>query len=358
MPRRAWIVHYGFFGVLEGKTQPCTEQLPLGFRDLSDATGANVGYSPPLLDDLLWGPQHTELHIQRLMRSTARPGQLNDDRAIELCLWLLERNEELVLWGDPQTSSCLSLLCALARFSERTNRFDQISLVVDARLPLQVDGNIETFLDLFNGRLPVRPFLAPLLAARRHFGSDSDPIEANVSELPSAVAEWVSLGNHLADLFPDERGLDRFDDRLLEHLTADWQRVSWPVAGAMLRLPTCLGLPGDVLWRRLLELSDHEELQSPLGNSNRGHELCWMKITDPGDLLNARVRITPFGAEVRSGQSDALTRRSIHRWIGGRLITRERLLRRSGSYRQQYYRHSIDPQSVPASADASEVMEQ
>jgi hypothetical protein len=327
--------------------------LPHGFRDFLPIAGEPLGFAPLLTEDLYWGPQHPDLATQRLLRTAHLRSDLrDDDEAIELAIWRLEEGDELVLWGAPLVSNCLSLLWALARLAERTDRLQQVSLVLNPCLPHQTYLSVEELLELWRTRVPVAEFLAPLLEARKHFASDSEAIEADVSALPPAVGEWVSLGNHLAELFPDPRGLDRFDDRLLEHLNADWQRAIRPVANSLLHLPDYLGPSAAQLWQRLIEFSNYEEFMSELGENNSGHRLCRLRFEGPARMTKARVTITGFGEEVRAGQADALAVRYIHRWAGGRLLTRGRLLRRSASYRQQYFVGPFDPRAKPACDEA------
>lgn len=349
MPRRAWIIRNGYSGVVNA-TPKRGKGEPFGFRDLSHAVGQPIGYAPPLTDDLLWGPHHPDLLTQRLMRTAhARSSLFQDNyRAVELCLEALGAGHDLVLWGEMRTGSCLALLWTLAWFVERTDRLDQISLVLDPRKAVHGDDTVEAFLELFDHRLPVAGITTPLLAARLHFASESAEIEADVSGLPSALGDWVALGNHLSDHFPDERGLDRFDDRLLEHLSPDWQRAAWPIGNTLLHTPYYLHPDSSKLWQRLVELSDQQGLQSELED----HPLCEIKVQGQGGMTSAQVRINQLGKNVRSGRSDALKHRRIYRWAGGRLLTNERPLRRTGSYRQKHYRGTLDPQSIPADSGA------
>ncbi|MCC2671508.1 MAG: hypothetical protein K0Q72_3979, partial [Armatimonadetes bacterium] len=321
--------------------------LPEEFQDLSHIVGLPVGYAPALIDPLEWGPQHVDLAVQRQMRLCFARSTLYDDEAtLRLCCRVMEAGDELVFWADPGLTSCLKGLWVLAWMQEHAPD-RKVSLVVDPDpVYLVVDRTIEEFHRLFSSRLPVADLRARLRAVRDHLASDSDEITVDATGLPDHVGAWVSLGSHLENFLPDRRGLDLFDDRLLEHLTDDWQRAGWPIGNSMLFTPDYVRLPNSELWDRLVELSDQSGLLSRLDQAPGAH-LCELRIEGRGSMSNARVRISRLGQALRSGRSDAFKHRNIYRWVGGRLITNERILRRPGSYRQKNYRGSIDPESIP-----------
>jgi hypothetical protein len=348
MPARAWILRHGFHWVVNGRPKGVPD-LPQGFQDFSHHVGQAVGYAPPLIDPLEWGPQHLDLAVQRQLRMCyARSTFFDDDRTMQACLRAWEAGDELIFWADPRLTSCLTGLWMLAWLRARAGSLDRVSLVIDPDPVQQENRTVEQFHQLFGQRVPAAGLAALLLPLRDHLASDSDQIAVDPRGLPETVGSWVGLGGHLADFLPDQRGLDLFDDRLLEHLTDDWQRAAWPVGNAMVFSPSYLGMPGNELWLRLVELSDQKGLWSLGSGGDRG-PLCELRIHGPAEMQHAQVRITRLGRAVRSGRSDAFRHRDICRWVGGRLITNERVLRRPGSYRQQNHRGTVDPQSIPSS---------
>ena len=85
---------------------------------------------------------------------------------------------------------------------------------------------------------------------------------------------------------------------------------------------------------RLLALSGSGlfALSSPEGPVET---LAQTRSRPDGDVRKSHFRITPLGSRVRAGEEDALARGLFHRWVGGRLISTQRQIRRKSSHENE-----------------------
>jgi hypothetical protein len=202
------------------------------------------------------------------------------------------------------------------------------------RQPLLVEPPTKAMTEeAFAHRVPVREVLDPLIAIRRHLASDSEQVLSDLSPLSSPVRAWAAVTERLEDLLPDERGLDLIDSLLLDELAREGSGVrarcpeTWPQAATVVALhsvPKWHYFCSNRLYERLLELS---------GIITRAHVDCrnllvqaWFR--GEANFAWTHFRLTALGQRVRAGKEDALSRCRLVRWVGGRMISRDRPLRR------------------------------
>jgi hypothetical protein len=320
MARNTWIVTHG--------SQPLIPGPP---ENLFRRTRPPLRYARPFLDALALGPQHVDLPTQALLRHCYHLFRIDDEAAVEEHLQLLNASERLAFWCNQDLSACLAILWALDALA---------TLDADLRNAVLVFRPSPRWADLLSPEeiwprigegIAVPDVLPDLVALRRHLASDSDILLADLDGLPEPIRSWCTVTDRLADFLPDDRGLDLFDSLLLDGLTDEWQRAVDPITSA------CVGQPQEhtsgetFFWRRLLELSDKAVL---LRWDQPEEPLCEVAIDGPAAIRFARTRITRRGRGVRSGRTDALKHRGFFRWVGGRLLTNERVIRRAGNYRK------------------------
>ena len=82
------------------------------------------------------------------------------------------------------------------------------------------------------------------------------------------------------------------------------------------------GIGDRLIWGRLLELAD---VLSPWALK---HGLVEIRFGEELEPRFTEVRIGLMGQRVRAGEVDALAECGLERWVGGRLVSRDRPLRR------------------------------
>jgi hypothetical protein len=298
--------------------------------------GFRLHYCPPIQDVLHWGPQHVDLATQRLLRRCYHRGLLDDETDFAAYVQALEGPDEVLFWGEPSLGSCLAILWTLDVLYSSGAKLERASL---ALLPVRADNlrsDLEAVHQIICGRIPVQEVLEPLLAVRRHLASDSDQVRADLSRLPPNVRDWAAVSNLMEEFLPDHRGLDIIDSLILDALTNGGGRRCWLHAVEVL---------GEVL-RKL-----HQDPEDP--HYARGHDIgdlwLWDRLLELNGALHPPWRAKPLvearcegalrphstwfrlglrGQRVGAGQGDALTNCGLERWVGGRLVTAKRPLRR------------------------------
>jgi hypothetical protein len=284
---------------------------------------------PALSDWLEIGPQHVDLSQQAQLREaffsdTDRQQAAHHDlKCLDAYEQALAGGESVIFWCSPHLGSCLGVLWALDALHQRGVDFRHASFLLWPNTPGEPLIEVETR-PAFEQLVPVPEVLEPLITVRRHLASDSDIVEADLSDLPPRMREWVAVTNYMTDYLPDERGLDVPDAHLLNLLTADWQSGSANLS----RFPSPREPGWGVLYtERLLALSGSGlfALHHP---EEPGETLVQARARRDGKILKSHFRITPLGSRVRAGEEDALARGLFHRWVGGRLISNKRPIRR------------------------------
>jgi hypothetical protein len=301
--------------------------------------GLKLEHCPPIWEALHWGPQHRDLKTQQMLRcSYFRSNRATDfDAYVEA----LESGDEVLFWCEPSLGSCLHILWVLETLAARGADLPNGSLALSPVCTLE-KGDPKLIQEAIAARISVHEVLQPLIEVRRHLASDSEVVRADVSRLPPAVRDWAAVTDLLEDFLPDERGLDLVDGLLLDALAdgpprrRTWRKAIFPIGVVISRLedPPASGrhdIGSGFLWERLLELGGVlDPLGAPLAARDRLIEICF---GDPdGDLQVVprctEVRIGLLGKRVRAGEADALIDGRLIRWVGGRMISSERPLRR------------------------------
>ncbi len=294
-------------------------------REFALQAGRNLG------DVLSWGPQHPDLQVQALMRTAyfREPrGVEYDSETVADLATALDRGEAAAFWCEPCLENCLSVLWALEALTTGGADMRRVRLAITDRL-WSVDPLDEAAArEAFTARVSAEEVLEPLLAVRRHLASDTHRIEPDLSILPERVARWAATSRRLSDLLPSARGIDVIDGTIHGALTERWDRAIDIVGRCGPRLAS-LGhrVGGGRLWERLMELSDHA---FDCARAYANPTLVQADIRGEATWAATRFRITPLGLRVRDKRTDALKHRRFCRWVGGRLVTNERPLRRQG----------------------------
>lgn len=299
----------GTFSTLEERLQPC----------------------PPLYDVLDWGPQHVNLAVQRLMRECYFNRPASDDEQIETYGQALEAGEQVLFWCDPTLANCLGILWTLDCLVTRGYELDRAYLVLLPGVSHSASLDPSAVLNAFEERVSVAELIEPLLAVRRHIASDSEEVKADLSELPPPIREWAGLTDLMVDFLPNERGLDIVDRLLLNSLTEEWERASRVIARCLEGIPRGHDF-GDIrLWHRLLELSGDTPYH-PRSGTDWEDALIEVRFDGEATWGRTRFRISPLGLRVRDKRTDAIKHRPWNRpfcrWVGGRMVTADRSLRR------------------------------
>lgn len=316
-------------------------------EELARLTGLPFEYADAGIDALEWGPHHPDLKTQSLLRAAYHGWDWNDIAQAKTLRDTTLRGEELLLWCPPEVPAFLNRIWLLDWLISLDADLSRVRLALDPLWHWQTTTRTpEEVVAMVEGAIPVAEFAESLAVIRRYLASDSETIEVDTSELPPAVAEWAGLGNRMSLLFPDRRGLDWFDSLILEQLTDEWQRTGWIVGNSILGCQHDFSIGSDWLWHKLIEMSDKCDLITHWSDRRPLCEIRFGKIKSPL-MLAGQVRITQRGKGVRSGRSDALRHRSFFRWVGGRLLTNELMIRFEGSYRERTPLLLADPESRP-----------
>jgi hypothetical protein len=305
--------------------------LGAGFNQPGDLEPLGMRACPPLIDWLHCGPQNVDLSVQARLRDEywqvreeSYDPEGTDRKSLDSYARALASGNKVIFWCNPELGSCLGILWALDALHQRGADFRNAALLLWPAAGAEWIGEPEAR-RAFEQLIPVREVLEPLIAVRRHIASDSDTVEADLSTLPPSVREWAAVTNHMVDYLPDERGLDVPDGHLLNLLTEEWQSGRSFVP----RFPHPREPGWGLLWdERLLELSDSGP--STDGASKAGSRLVEAAHDSYDFAAHGRFRITELGRRVRAGEEDALAHVPLRRWVGGRLITNARPLRRQG----------------------------
>jgi hypothetical protein len=289
---------------------------------------------PRLSDWLEIGPQHVDLSRQAQLREEFFAGTdsqtvaRHDFGRLDAFEQALAAGESVIFWCSPGLGSCLGVLWALDALHQRGVDLVSASLLLWPTTPGELPNEAETRL-AFEQLVQVPEVMAPLIAIRRHLASDSDTVEADLSDLPPGVREWAAVTAQMTDYLPDERGLDVPDAHLLNLLTADWQSGK----ANLCRFPHPREAGWGVLYTERLQALCGSGLFALSRPEEPGETLVQTSSPRDGDLFKSRFRVTPLGSRVRAGEEDALARGLFHRWVGGRLISNHRRIRRTGRTR-------------------------
>jgi hypothetical protein len=294
-----------------------------------------LDHCPPILEDIHWGPQHVDLPTQDLLRRSFHRGAYDRLTDFECYLEALRSGDEVIFWCDPSLGSCLAILWVLDTLSGRGADWRNAYLLLSAEMRVPQEPNLTR--QAFEARIAVAETLQPLIAIRRHLASDSEVVRADLSRLPPPVRDWVAISNRLEEFLPDERGLDLVDQRILDALMeGSGRRRNWFLAASVIGsvldsleaddLKMSCDIGSGHVWDRLLELAD---VLAPWRRGPYQRELIEIQFGEELAPRFTHVRIGQIGKKVRAGQLDALQHCGLARWVGGRLICRERPLRRS-----------------------------
>jgi hypothetical protein len=320
-------------GEAPGWVVPGHASLPFDLGMIADAPDdferLGIRFLSPLSDWLEVGPQHVDLTRQAKLRKEYFPSTecqeaiQNDERRVEACTQTLASGERVLFWSGPRLGSCLAVLWVLDALHQRGADLRNASLLFWPTTPGESPTEPDTR-RAFEQLVPVPEVLEPLIDVRRHVASDSDVVQADLSALPPQVRDWAAVTDYLADYLPDERGLDVPDSHLLNLLTEEWQSMSALAS----RFPHPREPGWGVLYRdRLIELSGHDP--ATRGSApDPAPTLVAVRRRRDGDVWRSPFRITPLGSRVRAGEEDALALGLFRRWVGGRLVAKERPLRR------------------------------
>jgi Pentapeptide repeats (8 copies) len=312
-----WLSHKLYFHFGPGINRP-SDFAPLGIQ-----------VCPPLKDWLEVGPQHVDLTRQTELREQyyryyEQAGAPTKEWShLDAYAQALATGEPVIFWCDPELGSCQGILWALDALHQRGAELRNASLLLWPTRVGSPPSEPETR-RVFEQLVPVPEVLQPLIAIRRQIASDSNDLEVDLSSLPPQVREWAALTRHMEDYLPDQRGLAVPDAHLLNLLNEEWQSGTQ----IMQRFPRPQETGWGVMWsEHLRELCDaapyiEDDFGTPDGM------LAQARARRSDTVLSARFRITPLGIRVRAGQEDALACGWFSRWVGGRLITQDRPLRR------------------------------
>ena len=290
-----------------------------------------IEYCPYLLEGLDWGPQHVDLETQYQMRRCYFRHTLAGVADFAAYTEALEAEDDVIFWCEPVLRSALAILWALDTLVTRGTDLRRAYLVLaPGRSELEIFDPEAVHLAIAR-RIPVLEVIRPLVAARRHLASDSHTVCPDLSPLPPPVRDWAAVTNRLEDFLPDERGLDIVDSLLLDRLAEGAERGDgWSFAAWVVVLPDAYAqghsLAGDRLWEHLMEMGEITPDRAYAGPAN---PLVSARYRGRPRLQSTRFRITRLGVQVRAGEVDAMRCRPFFRWVGGRLVTSERPLRRS-----------------------------
>jgi hypothetical protein len=296
MSATTWVVQHGR-AVVDG---------PVPFR-----------YATPLYDVLSVGPHHADARIEKLLRQAA--GMPSDLDLLDEHQPLLD-DDDVVLLTERELGSVLAALWWLDALTTRGADVSGVRLAIAPRW-----ADAPAVVRMVDDAAPIGDDLAPLLALRRAIAADDDTLSVPLDGLSEPRRAWASVTARIRDLLPDARGLDLFDARLLDHTGGEWSRAV-EVVSRVLGVRDDAHRVGDItLWNRIRVLA--AELSMDLGpdDDETDTALLEVEVQGPIEMRFARVRRTRFGDEVRAGR-DALQARAFDRWVGGRFLTRERIL--------------------------------
>jgi hypothetical protein len=302
--------------------------------------GLKLDHCPPIRECIHWGPQHVDLHTQEMLRRCYYRSSWTTD--FDAYIEALNNGDEVLFWGEPSLGSCVNILWVLDTLATRGANLRNAFLVLSPVTTPRAQDDPAGLLEAITARVPVEEVLQPLIALRRHLASDSDTVCADLSALPPTVRDWAAVTDLMEDFLPDEHGLDLVDRLLLDSLAdgfkrrRPWCNATQPIGAVLSTLhdPPASGRHdvGDLhVWERLLELAG---FLNPLEG---GYDsLVELFIGDPdGDEQIvprcSEARIAVLGHRVRAGEADALRDGHLVRWVGGRMISSDRPLRRSSA---------------------------
>ncbi|UJR86331.1 DUF3658 domain-containing protein [Sandaracinus amylolyticus] len=274
-------------------------------------------YATPLYDVLTVGPQHRDAQIERLLRRAA--GMPSDLDVIDEHLGLLD--DGVVLRSEGELGSVLAALWWLDVMRQRGVDLGRVRLAITPVLAPSAE-----IVRAVRDAQPIGDDLEPLLAIRRAIVADDDVLALTLDDISSTRRAWIANVAHLRDLLPDARGLDVIDALLLEHIGRDWN-------DAIRVIGNCLGSSshriGDrTLWDRIIALSEDRPAIHPRDHADDDEPTALVELALEGPIAirYARVRRTALAEQVVAGR-DVLEIRTYDRWVGGRFLTRDRILR-------------------------------
>lgn len=292
-----------------------------------------------VVDCLDWGPQNVDLQLQELLRYTFFRTAYSSIRDTDDYMMALASGSQTALLCEPYLGNCLAILWLLESLAQQHVNMKNCSLVF---LPPETRGTpplAEQIDHALATALPASDVLLALQTIRRHIASDSADVYADLSALPPVAQEWASISHLLNDLLPDERGLDLIDELLLQALAREDKTLiaarteTWPTAAMIIGSLSDDDVPGHCLgvtrlWERILEHGGvlSTGISGGIPPQDRLLDLCF---EGGNTLAQMRLRLTALGKRVLAGREDALVRCPILRWVGGRMVSAERPLRRA-----------------------------
>ncbi|MDQ3032299.1 MAG: hypothetical protein M3Y87_07780 [Myxococcota bacterium] len=275
-------------------------------------------YAPVLYDTLTVGPHHLDAPAEQQLRRAA--GMPSDLDLVDEHQSLL--GQDVVLLVERELAAVLGALWWIDVLSQRG------ADVSGVRLAIAPSGPASVVVRAVRDALPIGSDVEPLRALRRAIAADDDTMSLPIDAVSEARRPWASVAARILDLLPDARGLDRDDARLLEQVGRDWTGAAY-VVGNTLAAQDREHRTGDLtLWDRLRLLAEDRPAKHwrDVIDSDQRTSLVELELHGASAMRFARARRAPFGEQVLAGR-DALDIRAFDRWVGGRFLTRERILR-------------------------------
>ncbi|AKF10254.1 hypothetical protein [Sandaracinus amylolyticus] len=276
-------------------------------------------YASPLYDLFTVGPQHVDTNVERLLRQAA--GLPSDLDVLDEHQGLLD--DDVVLLARQDLTSLAASLWWIDAMTQRGSDVQRVRLAV-----VPVFAPAEVVVSAVRDAQAIAEDLEPLRALRRVIARDDDALTLPIASVTPARRPWAELCARMRDFLPDARGLDLVDVRLLDAVGSEWTRVV-PVVSRVFASQDDANRVGDVvLWRRLLELAEHRPAKHPRDQDDDDEptKLIELELEGPISMRFARVRRTALGDQVLAGR-DVLEVRAYDRWVGGRFLTCDRILR-------------------------------
>lgn len=276
-------------------------------------------YASPLYDSLTTGPQHADAEIEQRLRHAA--GLPSDLDVLDAHEQLLEG--DLVLLVEGELTRVLGALWWIDVMSQRGADVRSVRLATVAPFP-----RASVVVQAVRDATAIGDDLEPLRALRRAIVDDTDAISLPLEALSEARRPWAALSDRIRDLLPDARGLDLIDAALVRGAGAEWSPMARIVADSLAGQASAHRWGDAIAFERFIELAEDRPAPHPrdVRDDHEPTALLELHFEGPIAMRFARVRRTRFGDEVLAGR-DALETRAFDRWVGGRFLTRDRIMR-------------------------------